>query len=570
MLDFYFTGIDIFPQILSNRVESIWEIPGLFTRDFLSAYPPEQHSGTIGLRPVGMVTIAMDYWLWGLNPFGFHLTGLVIHTLNALLVFVLTRELLCHHAMGTGTLAAGLFALYPLHAATVPLITGRTDLLLCTFILGGLIAVLRYLRFGRARYLILVTLCFLLALLTKATAVVFIPIVIVTVGLAYVTGEGRRSLFRLMTATLVTVFAFLLYRSVILGGLGGYDVFGPNWRWLPGTVSRFFGRLIVPTGLASPGTLPAIVERLFAGLAALVFCMIVGLATVRLAMKRVRKVMPSRSVLSDDSSNIVLISWWVLAFYPMYAAIYLMTGHLKPLYLYTPAALWCIVLSAVIVRTALAALHLSSAVHRPSSWQRRFLAAAALILAAYALLQFARTPRLQEFDAWAEASAISEQYLSELAAALDEIEDRSRVFLANMPRGVRCARFCVGNSYLLEDYSVDAWAHLKAPDRELQFLGVSAIWLTAAAPMPISKFDASQTPTELVIRTWGGAVAAPWKTDAHKYFEVYLEPVAHESAPAILSMTATSEFESTTDGRAYVFDFLARPPLYTWPTRAPE
>ena len=50
------------------------------------------HNGTG--RPIAMITFALDHAFWGLDPWGFKLTSLVVHVLNALLVFALVRRLL--------------------------------------------------------------------------------------------------------------------------------------------------------------------------------------------------------------------------------------------------------------------------------------------------------------------------------------------------------------------------------------------------------------------------------------------------------------------------------------------
>ena len=45
-------------------------------------------------RPITYFTIALNYHFGKLNPFGYHLVNLVIHILNAILVFFLTKKIL--------------------------------------------------------------------------------------------------------------------------------------------------------------------------------------------------------------------------------------------------------------------------------------------------------------------------------------------------------------------------------------------------------------------------------------------------------------------------------------------
>jgi len=71
VLSYWFTGVDAFPMILSNRLDSASDIPKLFSREYLSAYAGE---GSVGVRPVGMLLFTLDDWLWELNPFGYSLS----------------------------------------------------------------------------------------------------------------------------------------------------------------------------------------------------------------------------------------------------------------------------------------------------------------------------------------------------------------------------------------------------------------------------------------------------------------------------------------------------------------
>ena len=48
-------------------------------------------------RPVVMLSFALEYAVWGLRPWGFHLTNLLLHAANSCLVFVFLRELSLIH-----------------------------------------------------------------------------------------------------------------------------------------------------------------------------------------------------------------------------------------------------------------------------------------------------------------------------------------------------------------------------------------------------------------------------------------------------------------------------------------
>jgi Tfp pilus assembly protein PilF len=142
--------------------------------------------------PVTWMTYSLDAALWGLDPFGYHLTSLGLHVLAAVAVYVLARQLLgstaaARQAGPVGlTLAAGvtalLFALHPLRAEPVAWVSARGS------VLGGLFAVLavsaylaRHARQGRARgrwYPASLAL-FALALLCRSTNVMLPAVLLV-------------------------------------------------------------------------------------------------------------------------------------------------------------------------------------------------------------------------------------------------------------------------------------------------------------------------------------------------------------------------------------------------------
>src|SRR6187431_3291536 len=56
-------------------------------------------------RPLGFLSFAFDWRLWHLDAFGFHLTNVVLHALNSMLVFVLARRMFtATHAAVAGLL----------------------------------------------------------------------------------------------------------------------------------------------------------------------------------------------------------------------------------------------------------------------------------------------------------------------------------------------------------------------------------------------------------------------------------------------------------------------------------
>ena len=90
----------------------------------------------IGLyMPLTWLSYALDFQLWGLDPFGFHLTNLLLHSLNAALFYGIALRLLEKAAGRSPALpwaaafAALLFSIHPLRVESVSWITERRDVL---------------------------------------------------------------------------------------------------------------------------------------------------------------------------------------------------------------------------------------------------------------------------------------------------------------------------------------------------------------------------------------------------------------------------------------------------------
>ena len=122
-------------------------------------------------RPIINLGYIIDYHIWGLKPFGFHLTNLLLHAINSILVYFLLFFITKRISLSLGS--AFLFALHPSHIGTVAWIAGRTDSIATIFSLASFIMLLCYSRKGKSKWiLIIASLFFTLALFSKETAIV--------------------------------------------------------------------------------------------------------------------------------------------------------------------------------------------------------------------------------------------------------------------------------------------------------------------------------------------------------------------------------------------------------------
>ncbi|QDU82246.1 hypothetical protein Pla110_40010 [Polystyrenella longa] len=124
--------------------------------------------------PLNLYSYLVDHTLWGLWPGGYHLTNILLHAMNAALVYVLLLRFVPNRTVAF--VAAALFAVHPVHVESVVWISSRKGLLSATFMLASLLCWLRPERTTRQE---IWGLSFLvLALLTKIIAVMVPPIVL--------------------------------------------------------------------------------------------------------------------------------------------------------------------------------------------------------------------------------------------------------------------------------------------------------------------------------------------------------------------------------------------------------
>lgn len=95
-------------------------------------------------HPLTWLSHALDYQLFGLNPAGHHLDSVMIHALNAAVLFLVLRW--ATKRVGPSLLVAALFALHPINVESVAWVAERKNVLSTLFFLLAIAAYVRYAR----------------------------------------------------------------------------------------------------------------------------------------------------------------------------------------------------------------------------------------------------------------------------------------------------------------------------------------------------------------------------------------------------------------------------------------
>jgi len=204
-----------------------WDDPAyVWHNDLIKSLSPANLYGvateavTRNYAPLTISTLLMDHSIWGMQPSGYHATNVLLHVLNGILVFLLTRQL--SRSDFVGWLTAALFLVHPVQIETVAWISSRKGLLSASFILGALIVRLR--PEPSAKQDLWYGILLAAALLSKALAVVVPPIVLLY-DVLIARRRFRDALVRQVIPGLMALLLLLMTMSAqhsILGGVRGH------------------------------------------------------------------------------------------------------------------------------------------------------------------------------------------------------------------------------------------------------------------------------------------------------------------------------------------------------------
>lgn len=196
-LFFDFTYLDDNVLIIDNQeiISNLKNIPTIFSADAF-------FSGTnFYYRPFLNLSLMLDAHLGGVNPVVYHFSNIFLHIIAVWLVFILLKKIINKKSLAF--FLSLVFLVHPALTQAVAWVPGRNDSLLAIFILASFICLLNFLSRSRPVNLIGYALFFLIALLTKETAILF-PILVASYFITF----GRRSISDKVDRFLVVLFSF--------------------------------------------------------------------------------------------------------------------------------------------------------------------------------------------------------------------------------------------------------------------------------------------------------------------------------------------------------------------------
>ena len=163
-------------------------------------------------HPLTWFSHTLDWQLFGSNPAGHHLTNLIFHIVNTLLLFIVLKQMTV--TLWPSAFVAALFALHPLHVESVAWVSERKDVLSTFFWLLTMWAYVRYVGRPKIANYLLAVVFFALGLMSKPM-VVTLPFVLLLLDYWPLQRlRGKRSLFYLLIEK-VPLFAMVLASSIV-------------------------------------------------------------------------------------------------------------------------------------------------------------------------------------------------------------------------------------------------------------------------------------------------------------------------------------------------------------------
>lgn len=140
--------------------------------NFTTVFRSSASSGS-SYRPLYWLTLALDRHLWGLSPMGYHLTNLLLHALNGVLLLRLLRR--ARIAVLTSTAITLLWLSLPVNSEAVAWISARAYPLCLFCLLLNLLFTLRFLERRSPLALLAAFLSAIAALLSHESGIFFVP-----------------------------------------------------------------------------------------------------------------------------------------------------------------------------------------------------------------------------------------------------------------------------------------------------------------------------------------------------------------------------------------------------------
>jgi tetratricopeptide (TPR) repeat protein len=163
-----FVNYDDLSYVINNKMiknPTVNNIKKMFTEHYFANYQPLVH-----------LSYAVEHKLYKLNASGYHITNIILHTINSILVLLLIYTMT--KSSWISLFIALLFSLHPMQVESVAWISERKGLMCAFFYLLSFMAYIRFSRKKKIPFYFLSIILFLFSLLSKPMSITF-PVILV-------------------------------------------------------------------------------------------------------------------------------------------------------------------------------------------------------------------------------------------------------------------------------------------------------------------------------------------------------------------------------------------------------
>lgn len=197
--------------LVKNLYVRNFSLSKIFKTDVFHFHPQENTPFSKYYRPLQLLSYSFEYRFFALNPLGYRLNNIIIHSLNSFLVFLLIYLILKDKIIAL--LSSTLFCIHPIQVCLVAFIAGRSNLLQTLFMFLSLLTFVNYFIKQQKWQYILSLLLFIFAFLSQEGALL-LPFFILIYAIFL--KIDKRRLFIFLSPYLFIAIFYIVLRSKFL------------------------------------------------------------------------------------------------------------------------------------------------------------------------------------------------------------------------------------------------------------------------------------------------------------------------------------------------------------------
>lgn len=228
-------------------------IPGI--ADLFLKYNSDYRSDKYGYRPIVLASFALDYSFFGLSARASHFMNVFYFSLLCILLFHTLQKIFSNFSSLAPFLITAVFIVHPIHTEVVANIKSRDEIFSLLFSLLSLNYFLSYHATRRISSLVFSALLFLLAFLSKESAITFLAIMPLTLFYKEGWTNGKRVLVSSLCIPVLLIVCALILKLSASSQLGATSLKGAGVYYESDILGNsFFYTSVLSTKLANAFT----------------------------------------------------------------------------------------------------------------------------------------------------------------------------------------------------------------------------------------------------------------------------------------------------------------------------